>query len=78
MKLGQELDAQGPPWEQNGLPPMVNILQIALAKYQSSRRAFHQPAFLSSCLTISHICMPCLLVDELVLVFYGFSSMRSW
>ena len=43
-----------PPWKQNGLPPMVNIMLIASAKSRSVRGASHQPAFMSSCLTISH------------------------
>ena len=45
--------------EQNELTPMVNIMQILLAKCQSARAACHQPAFMGSCLTISHMCMSC-------------------
>ena len=33
---------------------------IASAKSQSVRGASHQPAFMDSCLTISHTCLPCL------------------
>ena len=44
-----------PPWEQNGLPPMVNIRRVTSAKSRSVRGASHQPAFMGSCLTISQI-----------------------
>ena len=44
-----------PPWEQNGLPPMVNIMWIAAAKFRSVRGASHQAAFMDSCLTIGHM-----------------------
>ena len=33
---------------------------IASAKSRSVRGASHQPAFMSSCLTIGHTCLPCL------------------
>ena len=33
-----------PLWEQNGLPPLVNIMQIVLAKSLSKRGASQQPA----------------------------------
>ena len=46
-------------YKQNGLPPMVNIMQIAPAKSRSKKEACHQPAFMDSCLTISHTCLPC-------------------
>ena len=36
------------------------VTQIALAKSQSMRRASHLPAYLGSCLTTSHMCLPCL------------------
>ena len=68
-----------PPCKQNGLPPMVNIMQIALAKSWSARGASYQPAFMGSCLTISHTCLPCL--PQLVLVFLVFLkevSMLHW
>ena len=52
--------AREPLWEQNGLPPMVNIMQIALAKSLSKRGASQQPALMGSCLTISHTSLPCL------------------
>ena len=55
---GRNLTAREPPLEQNGLTPMVSIVQIVLAKCRSARAASHQPAFMGSCLTISHMCMP--------------------
>ena len=36
------------------------VMLIVSAKSQSMRRASHQPAFMSGCLTISHTCFPCL------------------
>ena len=33
---------------------------VALAKSRSMRGASHQPVFMSSCLTISHTCLPSL------------------
>ena len=39
-------------------------MRIASAKPRSVRGASHQPAFMGSCLTISHTCLPCCLVDE--------------
>ena len=47
--------AREPPWEQNGLPSMVNFMWIALAKSQSMRGTSHQPFFMGSCLTIGHM-----------------------
>ena len=52
---GRDMTARGPPWEQNGLPPMANIMQIASAKSRSMRAASHQPGFIDSCLTIRHV-----------------------
>ena len=49
------MTAKEPTWEQNGLPPMVNIMKVASAKSRSMRGASHQPAFMGSCLTISHM-----------------------
>ena len=37
-----------------------NLTLIALAKSRSVRGASHYLAFMSSCLTISHTCLPCL------------------
>ena len=37
-----------------------NLTLIASTKSRSVRRASHQPPFMSSCLTISHTCLPCL------------------
>ena len=59
--LGQGYGGQGAPmgaeWvtshEQNGLPPIVNSMWIALGKSRSVRGASHQPAFMGSCLNIS-------------------------
>ena len=42
---------------------------LLTAKSWSTRGASHQPAFMGNCLTISHMCLPVHLVDELVLVF---------
>ena len=39
---------------------MINAMLIALAKFCNESEASHQPAFIGSCLTISHICLPCL------------------
>ena len=38
------MTARESPWEQNGLPPMVNIMRITSAKSWSVRGAFHQSA----------------------------------
>ena len=35
-------------------------LLIASAKFRSMMGASHQPTFMSGCLTISHMCLPCL------------------
>ena len=42
-----------------------------MAKSWSGKGASQQPAFMGNCLTISNICLPCPLVDELALVFYA-------
>ena len=52
--------AREPTWEQNGLTSMIKIMQILLAKCQSAKAASHQPGVMGSCLTNSHMCMPCL------------------
>ena len=57
------MTARERPWEQNGLPPMVNIMWVASAKSQSVRGASHQPALMDSCLTINHMWKPCLKVS---------------
>ena len=57
---GRNLTAREPPWEQNGLPSMVSIIQIVSAKSYSTRVASHQLALIGSCLKISHTCLPCL------------------
>ena len=46
--------------EQNELPPVVHIMQIALGKSSSGRGASHQPTPMGSYLTISHTCLTCL------------------
>ena len=38
----------------------TEFVLIASAESRSARGASHQPAFMSSCLTISHTCLPCL------------------
>ena len=52
--------AREPPWEQNGLPPIVQIMRIASANSRSVRGPFHKPALMGSCLIISHPCLTCL------------------
>ena len=42
-------------WEQNGLPPMVNIMRIVSAKSRRVREASYQPASMGTCLNISHM-----------------------
>ena len=59
-QLEQKPDGQEPPWKQNGLPPMVNIMWIAPAESRSVRGASHQPIFMGDCLTICHTYLPCL------------------
>ena len=44
-----------PPWQQNGLPPMINIMWVASAKYWGMRRASREPDFMGSWLIISHM-----------------------
>ena len=44
---------------------------LLMAKSWSANGASQQPAFMGNCLTISNICLPCPLVDELALVFYA-------
>ena len=56
------MEAREPPWEQNGLPLMVNIMRVASAKSWSVRGASHQPAFMGSFQTIM-----------LFLTWYGFT-----
>ena len=51
-----------PPWKQNGIPPMVNFMQIVLVKSWSTWGASHQPA---AQILVTHVC-PVYLVDELV------------
>ena len=52
--------ARDPPWKQNGLLPMVNIMQLDSAGRWSEKRRSHQPAFMDSCLNTSHTCLPSL------------------
>ena len=44
-----------PAWEQDALPPMVNIMQVVPAKSQSVRGASHQLSSMDRRLTISHM-----------------------
>ena len=54
-----------PPWKQNRLPPMVNIMRVASAKSPSMRGASHHPTFMGHCWTISHtFYSPIYLMDE--------------
>ena len=39
---------------------LKEVMLIASAKSRRVRKASHQPAFVSSCLTISHTFLPCL------------------
>ena len=55
-----------PPLEQNGLPRMVNIMQVPSTKSQSVRKASRQPAIMGSCLPISQMWQPCLPNSRLV------------
>ena len=57
---GRNLTAREPQWKQNGLPSMVDIMQMVLTKSHRARGASHQSAFVGVCLTISHTCLPCL------------------
>ena len=59
------MTARDLPWEQNGLPPIVDIMRIASAKSRSARGASHQPALMSSAwLLVTRVCLA-YLVDEL-------------
>ena len=56
----RNLTAREPPWKQDGLPPMVNIMWIASAESRNVRGASHQPIFMGDCLTICHTYLPSL------------------
>ena len=47
------------------------LMQIVSTKSRSVRETSHQPAFMRSCLLATCVCPVYLVVDELVLVFYG-------
>ena len=47
------------PLEQNGLPSMVNIMQIVSAKFHSTRGASHLPAIIGIYLTIVNCVFNC-------------------
>ena len=69
------------PQKQNGLPPMINVMLIALVKSWNVRGASHQPAFMSGWLTISHTCLPCLPSERTLLVWRDLFVIRrevSW
>ena len=51
----RDMAAREPAWEQNGLRPMVSIMQVATAKSWKVREASYQPAFMGSYLTINHM-----------------------
>ena len=60
---------------------MINVMLIALAKSRSVRGASHQAAFMSGCLTISHICLLCLLSERMLLFWrdlFVFGREVSW
>ena len=65
------MTAREPLWEQNGLSPIVNIMRVDSAITRSVRGASHQPAFMGSCLTISHIWKPCLPNSKWVKALYS-------
>ena len=44
---------------------------IASAKFQSARGTSQQPTFMSSCLIISHTCLPCLPSGRTLLFWSG-------
>ena len=46
---------------------MINVMLIASVKSWNVRGAFHQPDFMSGCLTISHMCVPCLPSQQMLL-----------
>ena len=58
--LERKPDGQGASMDQDGLPPMVNIMWVASAESRSVRGASHQPIFMGDCLTICHMYLPCL------------------
>ena len=49
------MEVREPPWGQDELPPMVNIMRVALAKSRSVMGASHQQAFMGSWLTIGQV-----------------------
>ena len=55
------------------------IMGIALAKSQSARGVFHQPAFIGDCLNISHTCLPShVFVSFAFLMFSVFTFQEKW
>ena len=53
------------PWEQNGLPPMVNIVQIALANLRAwVEHLTSQPSWLTAWLLVTCVSPVYLVVDE--------------
>ena len=76
---GRKMTVREPPWEQSGLPSMwlisgklLRLNLIAQGEYLTS-----QLSSVAAWLLVTYVCAVCL-VGELVLVFYGLSSMRSW
>ena len=54
---------------------------IASAKSRSARGASHRPAFMSSCLTISHMCLLCLPCGRTLLFWsdlFGVGRVVNW
>ena len=57
---------------------MVNFMLIALAKSKNTRGASHQPAFMRSCLTISHTMLPCLPIGRIYSCVPGFIEVGTF
>ena len=84
------MTAREPLWEQNGLPPIVNIMWIALVKSQSTRSASYQPADMGHCPAINHthpLCLPLwpFMIELMVVLFdvfldgkYDSICIESW
>ena len=66
-----------PPWKQDGLPPMVNIIWIALAESRSVRGASHQLIFMGDCLTICHMYLHCLSIEWVSFCVPGVIEVRA-
>ena len=56
---------------------MINVMLIGSAKFGSAREASRQPDFMSSCLTISHTCFPCLPSGRTLVIFLLWAEWRA-